>query len=161
MKTAMNSTRITALAVLLAASTAFAQTPPSQTGQKKPPTVAATVPAALKPFQGTWILTSPDGKPLDPSGDLTITITGDKYAQALAGTVNERGTIKLDPAKKPMWIDLSITEGADAGKQQVGVIEIAGGVMKGVFAGAGATTRPTTTAPTAGFISFVGKKKPA
>jgi len=154
-------TRLTALAVLLTASTTFAQTPSSQTGQKKPPSVVAAVPAALKPFQGTWVLTAPDGKPLTQDGDLTITFTGDKYAQAVAGTVNERGSIKVDATKKPMWIDLTITEGADAGKLQVGVIEVTGGVMKGVFGAAGATTRPTSLTPAPGLISFVGKKKPA
>ena len=154
-------TRLTTLAILLATSTAFAQSAAPQAGQKKPPTVTAAVPAALKPFQGTWILTTPDGKPLTQDGDLTITFTGDKYAQAVAGTVNERGSIKLDATKKPMWIDLTITEGADAGKLQVGVIEVTGGVMKGVFGAAGATTRPTSLTPAPGLISFVGKKKPA
>ena len=153
--------RLTALAILLAASTSFAQTPAAQAGQKTPPTVVAPVPAALKPLQGTWILTSPDGQPLAQGGDLTITFTGDKYAQALAGAVNERGTIKLDTTKKPTWIDLTITEGADAGKLQVGLIEVTGGVMKGVFGQAGATTRPAGLTPAPGVISFVGKKKPA
>jgi uncharacterized protein (TIGR03067 family) len=157
--------RLTVLAAFLAASTAFAQTPAqstaAQAGQKKPPTVVATVPAALKPYQGTWILTSPDGQPLAQGGEMTLTITGDKYAQAVAGAVNERGTIKLDATKKPAWIDLTITEGADAGKQQVGLIEVTGGTMKGVFGQVGATTRPANLAAAPGMISFVGKKKPA
>ena len=156
--------RLTALAVLLAASTSFAQTPAQTSaapaGQKKPPTVVAAVPAALKPLQGTWILTSPDGQPL-AEGGLTLTITGDKYAQAVAGAVNERGTIKLDATKKPTWIDLTITEGSDAGKLQVGLIEVTGGAMKGVFGAAGDTARPASLTPAPGIISFVGKKKPA
>ena len=153
--------RLTALAVLLAASTSLAQTPAAQAGQTKPSAAAAAVPAALKPLQGTWILTTPDGQPLAQSGDLTITITGDKYAQSVAGAVNERGTIKLDATKKPAWIDLTITEGADAGKHQVGLIEVTGGVMKGVFGAPGSTTRPANLTPAANIISFVGKKKPA
>lgn len=152
----MKMIRFTALAVLLATSMAFAQA-----GQTTPPAAAAQVPAALKPFQGTWILTAPDGQPLTQSGELAITITGNTYAQTVAGTVNERGTIKLDATKKPMWLDLSITEGDDKGKLQVGVVEITGGVMKGVLNGPGATTRPTSTAPAADMISFIGKKKPA
>lgn len=154
----MKMIRFTALAVLLAASTPFAQTAAPQAGQKTAP--AAPVPAALKPFQGTWILTAPDGQPLTQSGELAITITGNAYAQSVGGTVNERGTIKLDATKKPMWIDLTITEGDDKGKLQVGVIELTGGVMKGVLNGAGATTRPTSLTST-DMISFVGKKKPA
>ena len=153
--------RLTALAVLLAASTSFAQTPAAQAGQAKPAAAAAAVPAALKPLQGTWVLTSPDGQSMAQSGDLTITITGDKYAQSVAGAVNERGTIKLDTTKKPAWLDLTITEGADAGKLQVGLIEVTGDVMKGVLGVAGATTRPASLAPAPDMISFVGKKKPA
>jgi len=153
--------RHVAVAVLLAASPLPAQTSTSPARQTKPPATAPAVAAALKPLQGTWVLTTPDGQPLTQSGDLTIAITGDKYAQAVAGTVNERGTVKLDATKKPTWIDLTITEGADAGKLQVGLIEVSAGVMKGVFATAGSTTRPTSLAPAPGLISFVGKKKPA
>jgi uncharacterized protein (TIGR03067 family) len=153
--------RITALAALLAFSPFVAETPMAQARQAKPPAPPAPVSAALKPFQGTWVLTTPDGQPLAQSGDLTIAIAGDKYAQSVAGAVNERGTIKLDTTKKPTWIDLAITEGADAGKNQVGLIEITGGVMKGVFSAAGSTTRPTSLTPAPGVISFVGKKKPA
>ena len=149
-----------ALAVVLAASSLSTQAA-AQAPQTKPTTPAAAVPAALKPLQGTWVLTTPDGKPLADSGDLTITVTGDKYAQAVAGAVNERGSIKLDATKKPTWIDLTITEGGDAGKLQVGLIEVTGGVMKGVLAIAGSTTRPTSLAPAPDMIAFVGKKKPA
>lgn len=153
--------RLTALAVLLAASTSFAQTPAAQADQTKPAAAAVAVPAALKPLQGTWILTTPDGQPIADSGELAITITGDKYAQSVAGAVNERGTITLDATKKPMWIDLTITDGADAGKLQVGLIEVTGGVMKGVLGVAGSTTRPTSLTSAPEMISFVGKKKPA
>lgn len=147
-----------ALAVLLAAPTLSAQTAAAPKTQAKP-SVPAPVPAALKPFQGTWVLTTPDGQPMSQSGELTIAITGDKYAQAIAGTINERGTIKLDATKKPMWMDLNITEGGDAGKLQVGLVEITAGVMKGALSFPGATTRPTSLAPGAEVIVFVAKKK--
>jgi uncharacterized protein (TIGR03067 family) len=146
------------VAMLLAVSSLSAQTPTGQARQNKPPAPAAAVPAALKPLQGTWVLTTPDGQPMAP-GDLTITFTGNTYAQSVGGAVNERGTIKIDATKKPMWIDLAITEGADAGKSQVGLIEITGGAMKGVFGMAGSPTRPTSLTPAPGVISFVGKKK--
>lgn len=148
--------RLTALAVLLATTVTLAQTKPAPAAGQKPP-AAANVPAALKPFQGTWVLTTADGQPLAQNGDLTITVTGDKYEQAIAGTVNERGTVKLDATKKPMWIDLTITEGSDAGKIQLGVIEVTGAVMKGVLAAPADTTRPTSL--TEGPIVFAGKKK--
>ena len=155
--------RSLAVAIVLAVSSVSAHTPAAQATQTKPPATkpaapAATVPAALKPLQGTWVLTTPDGQPLAP-GDLTITFTGNTYAQSVGGAVNERGTIKIDATKKPMWIDLTIKEGADAGKTQVGLIEITGATMKGAFGMAGSPTRPASFAPGAGVISFVGKKK--
>jgi uncharacterized protein (TIGR03067 family) len=152
--------RSVTVAILIAASSLSAQTSTGQARQNKPPASApsAAVPAALKPLQGSWVLTTPDGQPLAP-GDLVITFTGDAYAQSVGGAVNERGTIKIDATKKPMWIDLAIKEGADAGKTQVGLIEIAGATMKGVFGQAGSATRPTSLTPAAGVISFVGKKK--
>jgi uncharacterized protein (TIGR03067 family) len=149
--------RLTALAILLATSVSFAQTKPAAPAGQTKPAPAGAVAAALKPYQGTWILTTPDGQPLAQSGDLTITITGDKYEQAVAGTVNERGSIKLDATKKPTWIDLTITEGSDAGKLQVGVIEVTGTAMKGALGPAGDTTRPTSV--TQGPIVFIAKKK--
>lgn len=148
-----------AVAVLLAASPLAAQTSTGQSRQAAPPTAAAAVPAALKPLQGTWVLTTPDGQPLAQSGELTIAITGDKYVQAVGGTVNERGTMKVDATKKPMWIDLTITEGADAGKNQVGLIEVTGATMKGVLAFVGNTKRPASLTDTADAIGFVAKKK--
>ena len=45
---------------------------------------------------------------------------------AVNGTVNERGTVTLDPARTPVAIDLTIQEGDDAGKLQVGVIAVEG-----------------------------------
>ena len=149
-----------AATVLIATASLSAQTPAGQAGQTKPPAPAARVPAALKPLQGTWVLTSADGKPL-AEGGLTFAITGDKYAQAVAGAVNERGTIKLDATKKPMWIDLTITEGSDAGKPQVGLIEVTNGVMKGALSYAGSTKRPASLEPASDVITFVGKKKPS
>ena len=146
------------VAILLAVSSLSAQTRAGQAPQSKATTQSAAVPAALKPLQGVWVLTSPDGQPMAP-GDLTITVTGNTYAQSVNGTVNERGAIKLDATKKPMWIDLAITEGPDAGKSQVGLIEITGNAMKGVFSAAGSTTRPASLEPAPDVIAFLGKKK--
>jgi uncharacterized protein (TIGR03067 family) len=133
--------------ILAAAVPAFAQT--------KPP----AVPRALVPFQGTWVLSGPSGQPLTQDGELVITVTGDKYAQSVAGAVNERGSIKLDATKKPMWIDLHIAEGNDAGKIQLGLVDIKGDTMTGVLKVPGDTTRPASLAPAEGVISFIAKKK--
>ena len=74
---------------------------------------------------------------------MTITFTDDKYTQTVNGTVNERGTVKLGTDKKFTTIDLAITEGDDANKPQVGLVEVSGSTMKLKLALPGQTTRPT------------------
>jgi uncharacterized protein (TIGR03067 family) len=108
--------------------------------QSKPP----AVPKQLLPFQGTWVLTTPDGQSMAGGAELIITITGDRYVQSVGGAVNERGTFKIDTTKKPMWIDLAITEGADAAKTQVGLIEVKGNTMRGALKPPADTVRPTS-----------------
>lgn len=132
--------------VLAAAATTFAQTKP------------APVDKNLAPFQGAWVLTTPSGQPLSSSGDLVIQVTGNAYAQSIGGTVNERGTLKLDATKKPIWIDLTITEGADAGKTQLGLIEVKGDAMTGIL-GFPSEARPASFTAQGNVIPFVGKKK--
>ncbi|RPH72660.1 TIGR03067 domain-containing protein [bacterium] len=143
---------VTFAVVLLVAATAAAQTTPAQ---KAP----APTPKAFAPLQGTWVLTGPEGQPLMPDGELACVNTGDKYAQTVNGEVNETGTIKLDPATKPMAIDLIIADGQDGGKTQLGVIEVTGDTLKGALSVPGETLRPTGFAAGEGIIAFVGKKK--
>jgi len=110
-------------------------------------------------LQGTWTLVTLNGQPA-PEGapELTLTFSGDTYNQALAGVVNERGTIKVDASKKPMTIDLGIAEGDDAGKTQLGIIEVTGDTLRACFAAPGAAGRPTDFTVKEGVIVFVGKK---
>ena len=73
--------------------------------------------------------------------------TGDKYEQWNAGSVDERGTIKIDPKTKPMSINLIITEGNDAGKTQPGVYEMADSTTMWIgLATPGNTTHPSAVA---------------
>ena len=60
-----------------------------------------------------------------------MTITDDKYVQVTNGAVVERGSFKFDETKKPMTMDLSITEGDSAGQTQLGVFEVTATTMKG------------------------------
>ena len=121
------------------------------------PRPAAKVAKGAAALQGTWVLTSVNGQPL--SDELTLTITGDKYHQTVGGTVNERGTIKVDASKKPMTIDLAIAEGSDAGKTQLGIIEVTGDTIRGNLDTPGAGQRPADFTVKDGAILFVGKKK--
>ena len=90
---------------------------------------------------------------------MTLTFTGDKYHQTVGGQINERGTIKLDAAKKPMTIDLIITEGSDAGKTQLGIIEATGDTLRASFGFAGAPQRPTDFTVKEGSLMVLGKKQ--
>jgi uncharacterized protein (TIGR03067 family) len=70
--------------------------------------------------------------------------------------VNERGTFKVDATKKPMTIDLAITEGNDAGKTQLGVFEVTGDSMRCSFNPPGSTERPASL--TEGALVVAAKK---
>jgi uncharacterized protein (TIGR03067 family) len=114
----------------------------------------------LTSLQGTWVMTSINGEAVDGSQpELTVTFTDDKYSQSLNGQVTERGTIKLDPSKKPMAIDFVITEGQDANKTQLGVIEIAADSITGKLNTPGVPQRPADFVPAEGCIVFVLKRK--
>lgn len=120
----------------------------------KPPTPAP----ALTTAQGTWVIKTFNGQPAG-EGEISLTITGDKYAQTVNGTVNERGTLTIDPAKKPMTIDLTIQEGDDAGKLQLGLVEIAGDTMTLKLNVPGTPTRPKDMSVEEGLILVVCDRK--
>jgi len=97
--------------------------------------------------------TAPEGSP-----ELIVTFTGDRYEQRVAGEVNERGTIKLDLSKKPIAVDFVISEGDDAGKTQLGVLEVTGDTMRGCLAEPGSPARPTAFAVKDGVLLFEAKR---
>ena len=126
-------------------------------GQQKP----AQPPSdqALAPFQGAWSIVSINGKDLAGTGaEMGLTVMADKYAQTISGEVVERGAIKVDATKKPIAIDFLIGEGADAGKTQLGLVQIAGEAMTLKLNVAGLTERPTTMGAQEGQFLFVLKK---
>ena len=120
---------------------------------------SAEVSKAMAPLQGTWTLVMPDKMPAGSPKEILLTITGDRYAQVVDGKVSERGTMKIDTAPKPMTVDLSITEGDDANKLQVGLIEVSGSTMTLHLAMPGSAARPKSMQPELGFILFTMKKK--
>ena len=123
--------------------------------QTKPPVVSK----ALAPLQGTWVLTTPSGQSLADGGELDDRRHRRPVRADVNGTVNERGTIKLDVTKTPWWIDLVITEGNDAGKTQIGLLELKGDTMTGLLKFPGDAVRPAKLTPEPNAIAFVGKKK--
>jgi uncharacterized protein (TIGR03067 family) len=102
-------TRILLLSILLIGATGSpAQTP-------------AADPAAL---QGSWIAVSAGGKDLPAGTHVALIIIGDKYSEIHDGRPYGGGTVRVDPSKKPMWLDFVTTEGPDAGKTQLCLVEV-------------------------------------
>jgi uncharacterized protein (TIGR03067 family) len=135
----MQRIALTAAFLLLTAGL-LAQDAPSQ----------ARLDPALAPLQGTWVISSINGQPL--SVEMALVIKGDKYEQVVDGSVDERGGVKVDAKKTPMAIDLSIAEGNDAGKLQVGIVEVGAGGMKLKLNVPAAPARPTAFGIEDGFL---------
>lgn len=93
-------------------------------------------------LQGNWAVTSFNGQPVPAEAEAYLSFKGDKYEQWTGGSVDERGSIKIDTKTKPISIDLVITEGNDAGKTQPGVYELSGDTLSIGLATPGTTTRP-------------------
>jgi uncharacterized protein (TIGR03067 family) len=108
-------------------------------------TVAAFQANPAKPLallQGSWVLTSLEGEGLPAGVHVGLVFSGDAYQGVRSGKIDERGTIRIDPAASPMTIDLVITEGKYAGKTQLGLVDLAGDAMTLVLAEPGAPVRP-------------------
>jgi uncharacterized protein (TIGR03067 family) len=101
----------------------------------------------LEKLQGSWAIAMFNGQDIPAEAQLFLVFNGDKYEQLNNGSVDERGTIKIDPKTKPMSIDLIITEGGDAGKTQPGVYELTDSTTLSIgLAAPGSTTRPSAVA---------------
>ena len=127
------------------------------TGQAAPaqaPTPALSKEAAA--LQGRWVVTLLNDQ--DPQGALELQFEGNKYAVAGAGA-DETGTFKLDATKTPWTFDLTIVEGSDAGKVQMGILEMKGDAIHGLLGTPGVATRPANFDSADGVIAFVAVKK--
>lgn len=149
------------LAAIVALATAASAQSTTQSGA---PQSTAAKPAAglsklMTDMQGAWVFTTTNGNDMTGQPEVVITITDNKYVQTINGDVVERGTFKIDETKKPMQVDLMISEGQDAGKTQIGVFELSGGIVKVKVANAGETTRPTDFAPADDAFTFTAAKK--
>lgn len=114
----------------------------------------------LAAVQGTWQMTTVNGQDTAGSGqEIVITITDNKYVQTVNGQVVEKGSFKIDEAKKPMTLDITIAEGDNAGQTQLGVFEVTGKTMNGKLGNPGGTARPTDFAVAEGFFVFKMVKK--
>jgi len=128
-----------------------AQTPPASGA-------SADVKKALDQLQGSWQIVNFNGQEPPAGFDASFVISGDKYEQWTNGSVQERGSVKLDPSTKPMSIDLLIAEGDDAGKVQLGLAEVTADTLNLSFAAPGDPTRPKTPADAALYATLKKKK---
>ena len=113
----------------------------------------------LAMLQGTWVFTSQDGQDLSGGPQITVTVVDNTYTQMVNGQLAERGTFKIDETKKPMTVDLSVSEGEDAGKTQLGIFEITDTTMKAKLTQPGGTMRPTDFAVADGYSVITATKR--
>jgi uncharacterized protein (TIGR03067 family) len=101
----------------------------------------------LDKMQGTWQVTlhEEEGKRMtaeqNKKANVKLIIKDDKFTMYFGKQLAGKGTIKLDPSKKPRVIDATMTSGPAKGKTMPGIYEFQGGQMKVCFAHPG-TKRP-------------------
>jgi uncharacterized protein (TIGR03067 family) len=80
-----------------------------------------------KKFEGTWQVVSMEvgGQKIPEAGfaDMTFTFKGKTYEQKNGDTLVEGGKQDLDPSKKPMSMDITVTDGETKGKKQLAIYE--------------------------------------
>jgi RNA polymerase sigma factor (sigma-70 family) len=107
--------------------------------------------AELKKLQGMWVIVSGEkaGVKKEGSGEEFLKFDGETFSIWHDGKVEESGTIKLDPSKDPMEIDLQFQEGRKAGKTGPGIYAWDGENLKLCMGDPDGGTRPTdfTTKP--------------
>lgn len=95
--------------------------------------------------QGKWAFTSMEMNGQKAAAGLDkifLTVDGDAYKQTQDGTVAEEGKMKLSPDKRPKEVELTITEGPEKGKTQLGIYKFDGDVATFCFSQADVKTRP-------------------
>jgi uncharacterized protein (TIGR03067 family) len=100
----------------------------------------------LKKFEGDWVFTGWEqggqSLPEERLREAKWSVKGNKYTFQM-GPRTEEGTLKLDSGKKPAAVDLTITAGADKGKEQLGIYRIERDAVVLCLAEPGAKERPT------------------
>jgi RNA polymerase sigma factor (sigma-70 family) len=103
------------------------------------------VKAELKKLQGTWVdvYAEKAGEKLEKVGENQMKFEGETFSVWHDGHVEEKGTIKLDPSRNPMEIDLQFQDGKHAGQTALGIYAWDGEELKLCGAGPDAGARPT------------------
>jgi uncharacterized protein (TIGR03067 family) len=108
-----------------------------------------------KKLQGVWepVAVTAEGKKI-PEADVAksgmrFTLAGETYKVTVQGKLVEGGTFKVDPGKSPRTLDLTITEGDDKGKMQLGIYKLDGEALTVALPPTGSKARPTAFESTA------------
>jgi uncharacterized protein (TIGR03067 family) len=100
---------------------------------------------AMKKLEGTWSvkLYEHDEKILseDSVRGWKLVVTGDKYTMTI-GNSTEEGIWKIDPSKKPAWVDVTPNDGPGKGLTRRGIYELKGDLGKVCFTEIGQEERP-------------------
>jgi RNA polymerase sigma factor (sigma-70 family) len=124
----------------------------------------AKVKTELKKLQGTWVdaYAEKAGEKLEDLGKHQLKFDGETFSTSDNGQVEEKGTIKLDPSKDPMEIDLRIMGGKHEGKTVRGIYAWDGADLKLCLGTVGSETRPTdfTTKPKDRFLVVLKRQDP-
>lgn len=121
-------------------------------------TPAPTLSKEATALQGIWDVTMLNDQSA-PDGAMALQFEGLKYAVIIDGGVDETGTFKLDATKTPWTFDLDIKEGNDAGKLQLGILEMKDNAIHGLLGTPGVGTRPANFDSADGAIAFVAVKR--
>jgi uncharacterized protein (TIGR03067 family) len=115
------------------------------------------VPKELAQYQGAWIVDQLNGNALPV--EMALVIDGGRYAQTIDGTVTETGQFKVDATKSPHHVTLVIEEGDDAGKSQLGIIDVKDNTVRCLLNAPGDATRPTSLEKGDGELYVIAHKK--
>jgi uncharacterized protein (TIGR03067 family) len=126
------------------------------------PPKAADAKDDLKALQGVWLVSAveADGVKASPD-DVKWVFEGDKY-DLKAGTQVQQGTVKIEPAKNPKRIDLSVTSGNDIGMTYRGIYKIVDDELLLCFPKDTKAERPTEFSGNAGngqILTVLKRKK--
>ncbi|HVS33990.1 MAG TPA: TIGR03067 domain-containing protein [Gemmataceae bacterium] len=112
-------------------------------------------------LQGKWQITAltRDGKDAEVSKDAVRIVKDNKYTVNPNPNTTIEGTFKIDPTTKPKSIDITQTNGPNAGKTSLGVYDLDGDTLKICWAPPG-KDRPTDfkSAEGSGVLLAVHKK---
>jgi uncharacterized protein (TIGR03067 family) len=85
----------------------------------------------VEALQGVWVMRAMevDGAKIEgPQGGdaVRLFLDGNKYTSKMGQTVIEEGTVRLDPGKRPAWIDLAPATGVTKGQVLRGIYLLRG-----------------------------------